>query len=70
MHFHNPSVPIYDSYAESSLRSLVRWNKELEAVQIPVEGDTEYAWYVMRFLDLYSRVASKKLPLNVKQLDH
>jgi hypothetical protein len=70
LHFHFPVVPIYDSYAESSLRSLVHWDSALEVFEKPTRADQEYVWYLMRFLNLYSEAASRKLRLTVKYLDH
>jgi hypothetical protein len=70
IHFNNPAVPIYDSYAESGVRSLVRWSEKLEVFKITPDADKEYAWYVMRFLVLYRYVESKQLPLKTKLLDH
>jgi hypothetical protein len=70
MHFHFPAVPIYDSYAESSLRRLVQWGDALEVFEKPTHADQEYVWYLMRFLDLYEEAASRKFNLKVKYLDH
>jgi len=70
LHFHFPAVPIYDSYAESSLRSLVHWESALEAFEIPKKADDTYARYLMRFLSLYQEAKSRKLRLTVKYLDH
>ncbi len=71
LHFHFPAVPIYDSYADSSLRSLVRWEAALEVFEKPTHADQEYVWYAMRFLKLYEEAAaSRKLCLKVKYLDH
>lgn len=70
LHFHFPAVPIYDSYAESSLRRLVQWGDVLESFEKPTHADQEYVWYLMRFLNLYEEAASRKLNLKVKYLDH
>jgi hypothetical protein len=70
LHFHFPVVPIYDSYAESSLTSLVRWEHTLKVFEKPTRADQEYVWYLMRFLSLYGEAASRKLRLKVKYLDH
>jgi hypothetical protein len=70
LHFHFPAVPIYDSYAASSLRSLVHWNRALEVFKRPAHADQEYVQYVMRFLNLYQEAALRKLCLSVKYLDH
>ena len=70
LHFHFPVVPIYDSYAESSLRSVVRWEPALEVFEKPGRADEEYVWYLMRFLNLYDEAVSLELRLKVKYLDH
>lgn len=70
LHFHFPAVPIYDSYAESSLRRLVHWETALEVFEMPKNADRAYAWYLMRFLKLYQEAKSREFRLTVKYLDH
>lgn len=53
MHFHCPAVPVFDSYAFSPLRSLLRWQTDFELFALPAEADETYAWYAMRFWRLY-----------------
>jgi len=70
MHFHNSAVPIYDSRAAKTLRSWIRLTDDLKAFPITGGEDKKYAEFTMRFLKLYALVRSKRLPLNVKCLDH
>ena len=70
LHFHNPAVPIYNSYAELSLKSLVPWDDALNVFKAPGAADREYDRYVKRFLRLCSIVHQKELIVSVKRLDH
>lgn len=70
IHFHNSAVPIYDSRAAKTLRSLVPWTEDLKIFPIAKAEDKKYARYTMRFLKLYALVKAKRLRLNAKCLDH
>ncbi len=70
LHFHNPAVPIYDSYAESSLKGLVPWDDALNVFNASGTADREYDRYVKRFLRLCSIVQQKELIVSVKRLGH
>jgi hypothetical protein len=51
LHFHNPIVPIYDSYAWKKLRKLVPSKPELEI--LPKAGDPNYRQFLQRFWSLH-----------------
>ncbi len=70
LHFHNPAVPIYDSYAEWSLKSLVPWDDALNVFNASRAADLEYDHYVKRFLRLCSIVQQEELIVSVKRLGH
>jgi hypothetical protein len=70
LHFHRPIVPLYDSYAESAARCLVRWQSDLEVVPMRPEYDAEYYWYLMRFWRLYNLALSSGVQPTVKELDY
>jgi hypothetical protein len=70
LHFHNPAVPIYDSYAEWSLKGLVPWDDALNVFNAPRAADHEYDRYVKRFMRLCSIVQEKELIVSVKRLGH
>lgn len=70
LHFHNPAVPIYDSYAEWSLKSLIPWDDALNVFKAPGAADREYDRYVKRFLRLCSIVKQEELIVSVKRLGH
>jgi hypothetical protein len=70
LHFHNPAVPAYDSYAESSLNGLVPWDETLNVFDAPRAADHEYDRYVKRVLRLFSVLEKKELIVSVKHLNH
>jgi hypothetical protein len=70
LHFHNPAVPIYDSYAKPSLKSLVPWDDGLNVFKASGAVDHEYDRYVKRFRRLCSMVQEKELIVSVKRLSH
>jgi hypothetical protein len=71
LHFHSPCVPIYDSVAPKSIRSIDphRAVRDSESSS-PEHADQEYAEYVGRFLRLYEYVASRGLQITVRSLDY
>jgi hypothetical protein len=69
MHFHNQAVPIYDSYAASELRTLVRWSDELELFEEPPVADHRYARYAMRFFEFLSQLRQLDSRVNVRLAD-
>ncbi len=70
LHFHNTAVPIYDSYAERSLKALVPWDDALNVFNAPGAADREYDRYVKRFQRLCSIVEQNELIVSVKRLNH
>jgi hypothetical protein len=70
LHFHNPAVPIYDSYAERSLKALVPWDDALNVFNASGAPDPKYDRHVKRFLRLCSIVQQKELIVSVKRLGH
>ena len=69
LHFHNPTVPIYDSVAFSMLRREVRWNKALEFAA-PGGADLEYARFLARFYKLYCDIRQSGQEPTVRHVDH
>jgi hypothetical protein len=76
LHFHCPSVPLYDTNAVSALTKLVRWTDDLACFARPKTADAEYAWHLMRFMRLYDRLreqvagdARTRRRFNVKYVD-
>ncbi len=70
LHFHNPAVPAYDSYAERSLMNLVPWDDTLNVFDAPKTADYEYDRYVKRVLRLFSILEKEELIVSVKHLNH
>jgi hypothetical protein len=70
LHFHNPAVPIYDSYADWSLKRLVPWNDSLDVFNSSGTADLEYDRHVKRFLRLCSTIRENELIVSVKRLNH
>jgi hypothetical protein len=70
MHFHNPAVPIIDTYAEAACRKMIRWHKSFCLFDLPIGADEYYAWYVLRFWQLYRQARAAGLELTVKYLDY
>ncbi|HEY2589280.1 MAG TPA: hypothetical protein VGI81_26280 [Tepidisphaeraceae bacterium] len=69
MHFHNPAVPIFDSFADQKLKKLVRWSTRIELFELPHGSDLYYGWYVMRFFEVYKALCSSAVPVNAKLVD-
>ncbi len=70
MHFHCPSVPLYDSYASNFLRSAYRWNDNLVEFKMPASADEDYYAYVCRFWQLYQYLKAKGKEVTVKLIDN
>jgi len=70
LHFHNPAVPIYDSYAAFGLGKLVRWDAKSVPFDCPSEGDAEYYGFCVRFWWLYDACRQEGLEVTVKALDN
>jgi hypothetical protein len=70
LHFHNPVVPLYDSYVSSALVHLVRWDSQATPFfELPPDGDPDYWDFCVRFLRLYEACHEAGLAVSVKQLD-
>jgi len=67
LHFHNPTVPIYDSIADNFLPKLVRLRSD--QIYTSEHADRTYAAYVSRFAKLYE-FASGTVPVTVRLLDY
>lgn len=70
MHFHNPAVPIIDTYADAACREMIRWRKLFCLFDLPPGADEYYARYVLRFWQLYQLVRGAGLEPTVKHLDY
>lgn len=70
LHFHCPSVPIYDSYAERMLKKHVRWRKDLQFFKVPKGGDEWYAWFIMRFWRLFQQAEEAIDGVTARHLDY
>jgi hypothetical protein len=70
LHFHNPIVPIYDSYANSNLTALRQWTDAYKVFEEPENADREYMWYVMRLLSLFNELINQRLQPTVRHLDY
>lgn len=70
MHFHCPSVPIIDTFAEAACRKMVPWKKSFCLFDLPANADETYAWYVLRFWQLYQQARASGLEPSVKHLDY
>jgi hypothetical protein len=70
MHFHCPAVPIIDTYADRACRKLIRWQKSFCLFDLPAGADEYYAWYVLRFWQLYQQARAAGLQPTVKHLDY
>lgn len=70
LHFHCPSVPIYDSVVVKEINNHVRWNDALtKNITKHKNADDEYYWYVVRFWKLYKEVSEKYSDATVKDVD-
>jgi len=70
MHFHCPAVPIIDTYADRACHRLVRWHKSFCLFDLPAGADETYAWYVLRFWQLYQQARAAGVRPTVKHLDY
>lgn len=70
MHFHCPAVPIYDSYANTFLRSEYRWSDNLMEFKMPASADADYYAYVCRFWRLYQDLKATGQEVNVRLADN
>lgn len=70
MHFHCPAVPIIDTYADAACRKMIRWQKSFCLFDLPTGTDEHYAWYILRFWQLYQQARAAGLNPTVKHLDH
>jgi hypothetical protein len=72
LHFHNPAVPIYDSYALAGIIKLVRWDSSSIPFECPPGGDAApdgYYHFCVRFWRLYDACRQAGLHVTVKALD-
>ncbi len=69
LHFHNPAVPIYDSYAVAGLSRLVRWDSTLRLFDAASGADEEYYAFCVRFWRLYEECLRAGRTVTVKSLD-
>ena len=72
LHFHNPAVPVYDSYAAIGITKLVRWSSLDIPFACPEGGDDGYGGYYdfcVRFLRLYEACRRAGREVTVKTLD-
>lgn len=70
LHFHCPTVPIYDSYAAVNLGRLYRLRHVTSPFESSAEADAAYVWYLARFWKLYDEVRSRAPMVSVKLVDH
>ena len=70
LHFHCPAVPVYDSWAVRALRKEYRWSDDFIIFQLPAKVDEEYAYFVMRFWQLYQEAQVVTKQARVKDLDN
>ncbi len=70
LHFHNPALPIYDSYATVALTKLRRWRRAFQLFDMPDGSDVEYGRFVLRFWQLYRDVRAVRLDATVKHVDY
>ena len=69
MHFHCPSVPIYDRYANGELRRICRWEDSYELFDLPKGADEEYYYFVLRFWQLYKKIKESVKSTNSRLID-
>lgn len=73
LHFHNPAVPIYDSYALAGIVRLVRWDASEIPFACPSHGDDVpdgYYQFCVRFWRLLEACRRAGLKVTVKSLDN
>ena len=72
LHFHNPTVPIYDSYALAGLVHAVRWDASLIPFACPAGGDRVadgYYQFCVRFWRLLEACRNAGREVTTKSLD-
>ncbi len=69
MHFHCPAVPLFDDKVMKALPKLVRWQKSFQLFDLPNDADEYYAWYVLRFWQLYQQIVAAGKTPTVKHVD-
>jgi len=72
LHFHNPAVPLYDSYALAGLRRRVRWDRSQLPFACPAGGDDVedgYYQFCVRFWRLVEACRKAGVAVTVKSLD-
>jgi hypothetical protein len=72
LHFHNPVIPIYDSYALAGITRLVHWDSTAIPFACPPGGDdAQYGYYdfCVRFWRLYEACRRAGLDVSTKSLD-
>jgi hypothetical protein len=69
MHFHCPSVPIYDRYASGELRRICRWEDSYEVFELPRGADEEYYYFALRFWQLYKKFKEAVGHTNARLID-
>jgi hypothetical protein len=72
LHFHNPAVPIYDSYALAGIMRLVRWDAAEIRFGCPPDGDDVadgYYRFCVRFWRLLEACRNAGREVSVKSLD-
>ena len=73
LHFHCPAVPIFDSFVQSAIPKLVRWQDALAVVPREDAFDREYWSFAMRFWNLYQTAMAEVQPpsrVSTKGLDY
>jgi hypothetical protein len=69
MHFHCPSVPIYDRYANGELRRICHWEDNYEVFELPKGADEEYYYFILRFWQLYKNFRESVGRTNARLID-
>jgi hypothetical protein len=69
LHFHQPLVPIYDSYTLARLTKLVRWDAQQIPFAQPSDADADYWQFCVRFLRFFEACRQAGLSVSVKNLD-
>ena len=69
LHFHCPLVPIFDSVANTELRSLVPMKKVTARLDSGGKRDEVYAGYASRFWQLYKMARTAGFDSNVRDLE-
>lgn len=69
LHFHCPSVPIYDGITAAMLRRLYPWRRDLAICEVPRHADQEYTRFVLRFWQYYQVMRKKRQKVSAKLID-